>query len=194
MITEKGNYNILIVEDNPGDFVLVEEFLLEQMEVPILAHAKNFQQAKRILSKDDNLFDIVLLDLSLPDKTGIPLIQEIVELSLSTPVIILTGYNDASFGIKALSLGVSDYILKDELTAASLFKSIIYSSERKNVVLALEESEKQYNELFHLSPQPMYVFELESLKFLDVNDAFIRHYGYTREEFFQMDLREIRPS
>jgi PAS domain S-box-containing protein len=190
---EKANYNILIVEDNPGDLVLVEELLLEQIEVPLLAHAKNFQEAKRILSKGNNLFDIILLDLALPDKTGIPLIQEMIELSLTTPVIILTGYNDPSFGIKALSLGVSDYILKDELTAVSLFKSIVYSSERKNVALALEESERQYNELFNLSPQPMFVFELESLKFLDVNEAFIRYYGYTREEFFQMDLREIRP-
>ena len=138
---ENVNYNILIIEDNPGDFILVEELLSEQMEVPILTQAKNFQEAKRILSKDGNLFDIILLDLLLPDKMGLPLIQEIVELSLSTPVIILTGYNDSSFGIKALSLGVSDYILKDELTAVSLFKSIVYSSERKNVALALEESE-----------------------------------------------------
>ncbi len=187
-------FNFLVIEDNPGDFVLIEEFLSEQIKVFTLSHAKNFQGAKNILSKGDNIFDIILLDLSLPDKTGLPLIQEIVKLGLNTPIIILTGYTNASFGIKSLSLGISDYLLKDDLTAASLFKSIIYSLERKNVALALEESQKQYSELFHLSPQPMYVFELESLKFLDVNEAFIKHYGYTREEFFLMDLREIRPS
>jgi PAS domain S-box-containing protein len=190
---EKKEFNILIIEDNPGDFALVEDFLSEQIKVLTLAHAKNFQEARNILSKDDNTFDIILLDLSLPDKTGLQLIQEIVKLSLNTPVIILTGYTDASFGIKSLSLGISDYLLKDDLTAAALFKSIIYSSERKNVALALEESKKQYSELFHLSPQPMYVTELWSLKFLDVNEAFIKHYGYTREELPLMDIRDIRP-
>jgi len=193
MRKEKGIYNILIVEDNAGDFALIEDFLFEQMETPVLRRAKSFQEAKNILFNDSNLFDVILLDLSLPDKGGLSLVKDMVELSLNIPVIILTGYADPSFGIKALSLGVSDYILKDELTAVSLYKSIIYSSERKNVALALEESEKQYSELFHLSPQPMFVFELETLKFLDVNEAFIKHYGYTREEFFMMNLRDIRP-
>ncbi len=193
MRKEKGIFNILIVEDNPGDFALIEDLLFEQMETPVLRRAKSFQGAKDILLNDSNLFDIILLDLSLPDKGGLSLVKEMVELSLNIPVIVLTGYADPSFGIKALSLGVSDYILKDELTAVSLYKSIIYSSERKNVAMALAESEKQYSELFHLSPQPMYVFELETLKFLDVNEAFMKHYGYTRDEFCMMDLKDIRP-
>jgi len=194
MTDVKNEFNFLVIEDNPGDFVLIEEFLSEQIKIYSLEHARNFQEAKNILSKDDNTFDIILLDLSLPDKTGLPLIQEIVKLSLNTPIIILTGYADASFGIKSLSLGISDYLLKDDLTSAALYKSIVYSLERKNVALALEESEKQYSELFHLSPQPMYVIELWSLRFLDVNEAFLKHYGYTREELSEMDIRDIRPA
>lgn len=183
-----------MIEDNPGDFALVEEYLAEQIKVFSLSHAKNFKDAKKILTDPAFNFDIILLDISLPDNAGMPLIQEIVELGLNIPIIILTGYADASFGIKSLSLGISDYILKEELTAVSLFKSIVYSSERKRVTLALEESEKQYSELFQLSPQPMYVFELETLQFLDVNEAFIKLYGYTRAELSQMNLREIRPA
>jgi PAS domain S-box-containing protein len=172
----------------------VEEFLLEQIEVLTLVHAKNYREAKSVLSKIDNLFDIVLLDLSLPDKTGVPLIKEIVELCPNTPVIVLTGYSDFSFGVRSLSLGISDYILKDELTPVFLYKSIVYSSERKKAISALEESEKKYSELFHLSPQPMWVFDIESLYFLNVNDAAIKHYGYSREEFLLMTINDIRPS
>jgi PAS domain S-box-containing protein len=106
---------------------------------------------------------------------------------------VLTGYANFQFGIKSLALGVSDYILKDELTSLSLYKSILYSSERKRIVGALAESEKKYQELFQLSPLPMFVFELETLVFMDVNDAFIQHYGYTREEILRMNLRDIRP-
>jgi PAS domain S-box-containing protein len=192
MSNSKREFGVLVVEDNPGDFSLVQEFLLDQIDAFTLFHAKNFKDAQEVLVAGILKFDVILLDLSLPDKTGLPLIQEIVELSLDIPVIVLTGYADAAFGIKSLSFGVSDYILKDELTSMSLYKSIIYSSERRKVTLALSESEKQYSELFNLSPLPMYVLELGSLNFLDVNEAFIKHYGYTREEFLLMDLKQIR--
>lgn len=139
----KGDYTILIIEDNPGDFALVEEFLLEQIESPGISHASNYKEAHNILSARATPFDIILLDISLPDKTGIPLIQDIIGISLNAAVIVLTGYVDLTFGVKSLSLGVSDYILKDELTALSLYKSIVYSTERKRIISDLEISEKR---------------------------------------------------
>jgi PAS domain S-box-containing protein len=66
-------------------------------------------------------------------------------------------------------------------------------NQLKAITTALEISEKNYSELFQLSPLPMFVFELDSLKFLDVNDAFVDHYGYSREELLLMDLKSIRP-
>ncbi|HTE00729.1 MAG TPA: response regulator [Mucilaginibacter sp.] len=140
-MANKGEHTILVIEDNPGDFALVEEFLLEQIEAPVISNVPDYRTAKETLSARDTPFDIILLDLSLPDKTGIPLIQEIVEISLNAPVIVLTGYQDFAFGVKSLSLGVSDYILKDELTSLSLYKSIVYSTERKKIISALEVSE-----------------------------------------------------
>jgi signal transduction histidine kinase len=137
----KGEQSILVIEDNPGDFALIEEFLFEEITAPAISHARNYSEAKEILLNKEITFDIILLDLSLPDKTGLPLIQEIAGLGLNIPVIVLTGYADLNFGVKSLSLGVSDYILKDELTALSLYKSIVYSTERKRIVLALELSE-----------------------------------------------------
>ncbi|MFC4213027.1 PAS domain S-box protein [Pedobacter lithocola] len=59
--------------------------------------------------------------------------------------------------------------------------------------VALEESEKRYSELFHLSPLPMWVYEFDTLKFLDVNQTAVVNYGYSREEFLNMDIRDIRP-
>ena len=193
MPADKKEYNILVIEDNPGDFALVEEFLLEQIETITISHAKSFKESKEILSSKSHAFDIVLLDLSLPDKTGMPLIHEIIETFVNAPVIVLTGYADFDFGVRSLSLGISDYILKDELTSISLYKTIVYSLERKRAVSALEESERRYSELFHLSPLPMFVFELESFNFLDVNEAFIKQYGYSREEILEMNIKEIRP-
>ncbi|TWI95540.1 PAS domain S-box-containing protein [Mucilaginibacter frigoritolerans] len=191
MTSDKHAYKIFVIEDNPGDFALVEDFLFEQIVTPKISHATTCNQALEILT--DNKFDVILLDLSLPDRTGELLIEGIIELCKNTPVIVLTGYVDFSFGVKSISLGVSDYILKDELTAMSLYKSIIYSIERKKNILDLKQSEKRYSDLFNLSPLPMYVVDLETLKFLDVNNATVIHYGFSKPEFLNMTLKDIRP-
>src|SRR5690606_14994683 len=55
------------------------------------------------------------------------------------------------------------------------------------------QSEQKYSDLFHLSPQPMWVYDLETYHFLDVNAAAITHYGYSRDEFLSMTVMDIRP-
>jgi PAS domain S-box-containing protein len=185
-------YRILIIEDNAGDYVLVEDFLFEQIAAPVITHAKTYKEASEILNNSCD-FDVVLLDLSLPDRTGESLIEQVMACSNNIPIIVLTGYADFDFGVKSLGLGVSDYILKDELTAISLYKSIIYSSERKKATRDLLESEKRYSDLFHLSPLPMWVADFSTLEFLDVNAASLNHYGYSRDEFMSLTLKGIRP-
>jgi PAS domain S-box-containing protein len=191
MKIDKKPYTILIVEDNPGDVTLVEDFLLEHIEYLRLNNATNFKTAKEILFFQNGLIDAVLLDLSLPDKSGVDLILEIVALCQKIPVIVLTGNSDFAFGAKSLSMGISDYLLKDELTSLTLYKSIIYGIERKKATSALEESEKKYSELFHLSPMPMYVVDFETLKFLNVNKSAILHYGYSHDEFLEMTIADV---
>ena len=66
-------------------------------------------------------------------------------------------------------------------------------TQRKHAELALRESEVRYRELFDANPHPMWVYDLESLRFLAVNAAAVAHYGYSREEFLAMTIRDIRP-
>ncbi|MBC5993541.1 PAS domain S-box protein [Pontibacter cellulosilyticus] len=66
-------------------------------------------------------------------------------------------------------------------------------TERKLAELALERSEQKYRDLFNLSPTPMWLFDTETLRFLDVNEAAIKHYNYSREEFLSITLKDIRP-
>ncbi len=91
-------------------------------------------------------------------------------------------------------MGISDYLIKDELDANTLYKSIVYNIERKKTLSQLETSEKRYSDLFHLSPQPMWVYDIETLRFLDVNLAAEKHYGYSLQEFLGMTIKDIRPS
>lgn len=193
-INDNKHYEIVVVEDNLGDYTLIEDYLEEQFLSYTIYWAKNFNEAKLIVNNLNIKYDLVLLDLSLPDKSGEELINEIALLYHGIPIIVLTGYSDINFGIKSLSLGVSDYLIKDELDANILYKSIVYNIERRKIVLQLETSEKRYSDLFHLSPQPMWVYDIETLRFLDVNLAAEKHYGYSLQEFLGMTIKDIRPS
>jgi PAS domain S-box-containing protein len=191
MIRDKKNYNILIIEDNLGDFTLIADYLSEIMINATFTHTKNFASSKQILTNGEDQFQIILLDLSLPDKSGEVLITEIVELAYECPIIVLTGYTDIEFSIKSLSLGVSDYLVKEDINASSLYKSIMYAIERKKDMLQLAASEKRYSELFHLSPQPTWVYSQETGGLIKVNNAAINHYGYSKEEFLQISFGDI---
>lgn len=193
MAIHRGDFKLLVIEDNPGDTLLVEGFLFEQIDAPQITSVATYQAAVATLSTSDAIFDAILLDLSLPDKTGEVLIKGILEISGRIPVIVLADNPDFAFGASLLSLGVSDYILKDDLNSLALYKSIVYSIERKKATAELLVSEKSYAELFHASPLSMWVFDVNTLMFLDVNMAAIEHYGYSREEFLTMTIADIRP-
>jgi len=184
---------LLLVEDNPGDAFLVEEFLEDAFEGPQVTHVETFLKAKKTVSSGDVSFDAILLDLSLPDSDGIDLVQQILKIAGPTPVIILTGYSNLDFSIESLSKGVSDYLLKDDLSSTLLYKSILYAIERNTFSTRLRKSEQNYRHLFEFSPMPMWVYDLQSLRFLDVNEAAIKNYGYSKEEFLEMTVRDIRP-
>ncbi len=147
MPKNQKNYHILIIEDNHGDYVLVEDFLKEHIPAPEIVNAKTFKEAKLLLIDKSNSYDVILLDLGLPDGNGEALIAEIIALLPECPVIILTGFADLDFSIRSLSLGIADYLLKDDINSTSLYKSILYSIERKKSIIALKESETRYSNL-----------------------------------------------
>ncbi len=170
-------FDLLIIEDNPGDYVLIEEYLNSNGLHHRLEHAQNFREAERITHKSESGFDAVLLDLNLPDLEGEKLIKATMEMVNPAPVIILTGYSDMQFSIKSLSMGISDYILKDKLSSHNLWKSIRYSIERKSMYQKLRYSEQRYRDLFEHNPSPMIIWEIDSRTIIDCNEAAVQKYG-----------------
>jgi PAS domain S-box-containing protein len=191
MTKDSSDYYILVIEDNPGDILLIREYLSEQIESPHITVVNNFSKARNLL-ETNHQFDIILLDLSLPDKFGTELINEVLEMAKGIPVIILTDFPDMEFSIKSISYGVSDYLIKNDLNASSLYKSILYCLERKKRVHDLSESEKRYSDLFRLNPQPIWIYEPDTLKIIQVNRAAVELYGYTMEEFRTLTLMDIK--
>ena len=182
--------HILVIEDQADDFILIEGYLNKEQKNIEISRAVSFTEAENLLKSSS--FDAILLDISLPDvENKETLAKNVVILANNAPVIVLTCYADTGFGVKSLSLGISDYLIKGELNAAQLAKGIHYGIERKRIENQLNESEKKYENLFDSSPLPMWVLDRCSFKFLSVNTAAIDLYGYSRDEFLGMSVRDL---
>ncbi len=192
MLKDQKSYELLVVEDNTGDFVLIQDYLEEVIVQAEVKRATTLRDVQQVFLSNPS-FDLILLDLTLPDSSGETLVKEVMECCGDNPVVVLTGYTDVNFAVRSLSLGVSDYLLKDELSPQMLHKSIVYNIERNRNVSRIKESEQRYSELFHLSPQPMLVYDMDTFAFLDVNKAAVIHYGFSYEEFLSMTVLDIRP-
>lgn len=190
MIVDKKKYNIIVIEDNLGDFFLLEEYVSEKIKNPTIKHLERFSELNDFKEEVDQ-YDIIFLDLSLPDKSGSELVESVLKIAKNVPVVVLTGYSDFSFALKAIALGASDYLLKDELNNVALYKSIVYNIERFKNIIKIKESEQLYNDLFELSPQPIFVIDAATLQILDVNQACEKLYEFKKEELVNQSIKTI---
>lgn len=176
MPLSKTEFKLLIIEDNLGDLLLIKEYLKKNISNPTIYHASTFAKAVEFLGENIEL-DLILLDLTLPDAEGEQLVLDILNFAGYTPVIVLTGYLDQDFAIKTLSLGISDYLLKDEINASDLNKSIVYSIERKRSERVLKESNERYEILAQATSDTIWDWDIELDK-IQYNDSFTRMFGY----------------
>ncbi len=118
--------SVLLVEDSKADAKFVRTLL--QTQKYEVSHVISLAEAFKQVSNTS--FDVILLDLSLPDATGLESLESVKEMGLAIPIIILTGLNDDDTALLAVKLGAQDYIQKSEVTASFLDRSIRYAIER----------------------------------------------------------------
>ena len=183
--------SILIVEDNPGDLFLLEEHLrLARLPFEKVYKASNAADAIDILNSQE--ISVVLLDLSLPDSSGFNSFSQVQEYASAIPIIVLTGLADTELALETMASGAQDYLIKGEFDERLLSKSIQYSIERNRIRLSLIESNESYRNLFFNNPMPIFIWDLQTLEILEVNDMAQDDYGYTREELIGMSVLNLR--
>jgi two-component system cell cycle sensor histidine kinase/response regulator CckA len=141
---------VLLVEDNPGDARLFTELLrsagaghLRMVQVDRLAAALD------CLKRDS--FDVVLLDLSLPDANGLDTLVRAHAHAPKIPIVVLTGHDDEALAVRAVRAGAQDYLVKGHVDGELLVRSIRYASERGRALDALERREEHYRSLIEHS-------------------------------------------
>ncbi|RMD84091.1 MAG: hybrid sensor histidine kinase/response regulator [Candidatus Dadabacteria bacterium] len=133
---------LLLVEDNPGDARLFVEALREVGASDFdVTHVERFGDARARLEAEP--FDVVLLDLGLPDAEGLGMVSALGDVAPQTPVVVLTGRNDESLAVEAVRAGAEDYLIKGQIEGPLLVRSIRYAIERHRLVEALKDQNRQ---------------------------------------------------
>jgi PAS domain S-box-containing protein len=120
---------ILLIEDNPGDIRLIQVLLQQTGARFQIVVARTLAEGLSQLNR--SAFEIILLDLTLPDSHGIESVIRVTQGLPSCPIVVLTGDVDETTAIQALRQGAQDYLLKSDVTGSLLVRSIRYAIERK---------------------------------------------------------------
>lgn len=141
--TEPSLIHVLLVEDEPGDAGLAQIALRGFRNARFdMVWVQTLAQAIRRIGTQ--CYDIVLLDLTLPDSTGIDTVARIRTVAGITPIIVLTGQSDTEFGLSTLKSGAADYLVKGDFGYDGLARTILYTLHRAR----LEQELAEYR--FHL--------------------------------------------
>ena len=134
----KKHLAILLVEDDPT-FAAALQALLKRKSIFSfdLAHATTFADADAILGQRS--FDVILLDLTLPDISGMETLHAVRKRGNSCPVIILTGRDEEDLGVQAMKAGAQDYLIKGEIDGRLLSRAITHAIERARLIYERED-------------------------------------------------------
>ncbi|PTR28757.1 serine phosphatase RsbU (regulator of sigma subunit) [Rhodococcus sp. OK519] len=145
--TPDTQLTVLLIEDDPGDALLVEEMALDAMPGLDLVWTKSLTHARAWLETDRP--DCILLDLHLPDAQGLDALAAVQRSADGAPVVVMTGLAEDLTGLAAVAAGAQDYLVKGRVDADMFARSVRYAIERKraeNAATALRASEQRARE------------------------------------------------
>jgi diguanylate cyclase (GGDEF)-like protein/PAS domain S-box-containing protein len=143
MTTSESTIRVLLIEDDDDDYLITRDLLAGQERARYQVDwSKDFDAALDRIGEQAH--DVYLIDYRLGGRTGLELVREGFADRPRAPVLILTGQLDYEIDLEATALGVTDFLVKQELTAASLERSIRYALSHQQAIMSLSRSEERY--------------------------------------------------
>jgi serine phosphatase RsbU (regulator of sigma subunit) len=156
---ERDAISVLLVEDDDGDALIVDDLLSDALPGATIERSRTFADA---LVELDAGIDCVLLDLKLPDAEGLDTVVRIRAQAPNTPLIVLTGLDHEAAGMAAVDAGAQDYLVKGEVDGAQLARAIRYAIVRRQAADAQQQlrlADAQAREIVRLerglAPRPL---------------------------------------
>jgi two-component system, NarL family, sensor histidine kinase UhpB len=185
MISTENPLKILVVEDNPGDFYLLNEYIKKTgLPTTDVLHANRLKDALSILEHSNP--DLIFLDLALPDGQGIESFNIINNAAPDLSIIVLSGMIDKQIALHTILLGAQDYLVKGTFDETLLTKSIEYSIERKKNIRHAVENYERYHSLVKATNDTVWDRDLRN-KEISWNEGIRKIFGHRVEEFHTSD-------
>lgn len=181
--------HILMIDDDEDDFYLVSQLLQDISPGQYhLDWAPTYSKAVEEI--DRKVHDIYLADYRLGPYTGIDILHHFQQLDYQAPVIMLTGKGDYSIDKEAMQAGASDYLVKGEISADLLERSIRYALDEARHLRIIEENEKKYFGVFEKAHDLIILADCNK-NVIDANPSAIRTLEYSKEEMLQLNLKHL---
>lgn len=171
--------NITLVEDEPGDASLIQYSLRFSGYDHNLEWVQSLAELSAHQRQTNAAADIVLLDLNLPDSTGIDTVTRCKSLVPDTPIVVLTGHDDMDFSLKVLEAGAQDYLVKSGLEGDALIRAMRYAIERHQMECRLQRSEELMTAAIEGGNLGVWDWNLKSGE-CDKSDLLLATLGFTR--------------
>jgi PAS domain S-box-containing protein len=183
--------DVLLVEDNPADARLMTE-TLKDAGADMFRVTRVTRLAEAIASAVAAPPDVVLLDLSLPDSSGIATVRSLRSAAPDVAVVVLTGLQDERVGLEAVREGVQDYLVKGQLDGDRAARAIRYAVERTRVEKALRDRDQRLRVIVDSAADGILTFDDQGV-IESVNPAALRLFGYASAEMLGADIQSMIP-
>jgi len=181
---------ILLVEDSLSDAALLQESLVEsgagQYE---FTHTETLADGLEYLGREP--FDVLLLDLNLPDSVGHETFRRARARAPGVPIVVLTGTDNEALGLEALRGGVQDYLTKHHSDGRQVAQAIRYAIERKRADAALRASEAQFRAIFEVASVGITQADPATGRLLRFNEKYCKITGYSPEELWDLTFQDL---
>lgn len=135
--------NVILVEHNVKEAALFKKVLSEARRIRFeLAHTRRLDETLRVLEQDS--FDVILLDLCLPDSQGLDTVVNIRAKAPLIPIVVLIDCDDEELAANAIQSGAQDYLIKAQVNSPLLVRVVCYAIERTQMWQKLRDSEERY--------------------------------------------------
>jgi PAS domain S-box-containing protein len=170
----------LLIEDDPDDILLLKDSLAEIGLGRIKLDTAD-RLSRGLIQLAAQSYDVLLLDLNLPDSGGLDTLNTTVKRFPRLPVVVLSGLADDAITIEAVRRGAQDYLVKGEINGPLVMRVVRYAIERKQVEAVLRASETRYRTLVDASPNGITLADLEG-RLLLCNQQAARLHGFSNPE------------
>ena len=206
MDTNKNNISVLIIDDDPDDIIILSQALKKSKNLKYsISSSGSLHEGLEVVKK--RKFDLVILDLNLPDSKGYDTFKTFNEKHFGIPVVVMTGLGDEATAVEAIRMGAQDYIVKGSYNSEQTAKALRFAIERHQIMSTymgysikdeltglynrrgfMDYAEKQLNLACRDDKELILVYaDLDNMKL--VND----NYGHSMGDQLLKDVAEILP-